>query len=84
MIEVRFQTKITLNLCYILAPLLLAASRACSMSLCQTFFFKLLLFLQLLTDFSHQTWHTWSMCQYAQNCGTDFQNFDFKNFGKFL
>jgi len=38
MIEVRFQTKITLNLCYILAPLLLAASRACSMSLCQTFF----------------------------------------------
>jgi len=29
---------------------------------------------------SHVTWHTWSVWQYEKNCGTDFRNFDFKNF----
>jgi len=48
-----------------------------------TFVKSLLLLLQFLAD-SHQTWHTWSMCQYAKNCATDFRNFDIKIFDKFL
>ena len=29
-------------------------------------------------------WKIWSTCQHAQNCGTDFQNCDFKIFGEFF
>jgi len=33
--------------------------------------------------FSNETWHTWSTCQYAQNCGKDLWNFAFIIFGEF-
>ena len=47
------------------------------------------LFFQIVTPSaifsdSHETWHTCSTCKYAQNCGTDFQNFAFKIFVEFL
>ena len=44
-------------------------------------------FKSLLLQFSsdpHKAWHTWSMCLYAENCGTDFCNFDFKFFDAFF
>jgi len=31
---------------------------------------------------SREAWHTWSMCQHAKKIGTEFQKFDFKNFGE--
>jgi len=44
-------------------------------------FFKSSHLLQFLSGF-HETWHTWSTCQYTQNCGTDFRNFDLQIFGE--
>jgi len=47
-------------------------------------FFKSLLFLQFFSD-SHETWHTWSVCQYAtQKLWNRFSKFDFKIFAEFF
>jgi len=37
------------------------------------FFFKSAVLLWFFSN-SHETWHTWPMCQYA-HCGTDFRKF---------
>jgi len=75
-------------LAWLLGQCLLVASRACCigdwcLSVCMwsTFFSKSLL-VQFVSH-SHETWHTWSVFQYAKS-GTDFRNFDFKIFGEFF
>ena len=44
---------------------------------------KSLLLLQFLSA-SHETWHTFSMCQYAKNCGRNFDVLIFKLLAIFL
>jgi len=46
-------------------------------------YFQIATLPTILSD-SYDTWHKCFMCQCAQNCGTDFQNFACKIFGEFV
>ena len=59
-----------------LAPLLTAASGAYDVGDWCVYSYSFCLILTKLAT------HGWSKCQYGKNCRTDYQNFDFKIFGK--
>jgi len=54
------------------------------MSICLQVFFQIATPATVFLWNFYETWRTWSVWQFVQNCGTDFQNFDFTIFGEFL